>query len=59
MKLLCRYKYKTGNSSEEIFQQLVYLDEERSRMVDVILRDSDLNNDGYNDYAQFKQTENK
>jgi len=27
-------------------------------MVD-ILRDSDLNNDGYNDYAEFKQTENK
>jgi len=50
---------ETGNSSEDIFQQLVYLDEERSPMVDVILRDSDLNNDGYNDYAEFKQTENK
>jgi hypothetical protein len=32
-------------------------------VVDVILRgsdlNSDLNNDGYNDYAEFKQTENK
>lgn len=48
-----------GNSSEDIFQQLAYSDEERSHMVDVILRDSGLNNDGYNDYAEFKQTENK
>jgi hypothetical protein len=31
----------------------------KGHMVDVILRDSDLNNDEYNDYAELKQTENK
>jgi Ca2+-binding EF-hand superfamily protein len=29
-----------------------------SNVVDVILRDSDANKDGFIDYAEFKQTEN-
>jgi Ca2+-binding EF-hand superfamily protein len=28
-------------------------------MVDALLRNSDLNNDGFIDYAEFKQAENK
>jgi Ca2+-binding EF-hand superfamily protein len=29
-----------------------------SNVVDIILTDSDLNSDGFIDYAEFKQTEN-
>jgi Ca2+-binding EF-hand superfamily protein len=39
-------------------QQPVYSDEEISSMIDVLLKNSDLNNDGFIDYTEFKQTEN-
>jgi Ca2+-binding EF-hand superfamily protein len=39
-------------------QQPVYSDEELSSMIDVLLRNNDLNSDGFIDYAEFKQTEN-
>jgi Ca2+-binding EF-hand superfamily protein len=44
--------------SGNVDQQPVYSDEEISSMIDVLLRNSDLNNDGFIDYAEFKQTEN-
>jgi Ca2+-binding EF-hand superfamily protein len=39
-------------------QQPVYSDEEISGMIDVLLKNSDLNSDGFIDYTEFKQTEN-
>jgi hypothetical protein len=49
---------ETNAPSENMDQQHVYSDEEISNMVDVLLMNSDLNNDGFIDYAEFKQTEN-
>jgi hypothetical protein len=49
---------ETNSPSENKDQQPVYSDEEISDMVDVLLTNSDLNNDGFIDYAEFKQTEN-
>jgi Ca2+-binding EF-hand superfamily protein len=37
-------------------QQPVYPDEEISSMIDILLKNSDLNNDGFIDYTEFKQT---
>jgi hypothetical protein len=50
---------ETNTPSENKHEQPVYSDEDISNMVDVLMRDSDLNNDGFIDYAEFKQTEKK
>jgi Ca2+-binding EF-hand superfamily protein len=50
---------ETNTPSENRDQQPIYSDETISNMVDALLRNSDLNNDGFIDYAEFKQAENK
>jgi hypothetical protein len=50
---------ETNTPSENTDQQPIYSDETISNIVDALLRNSDLNNDGFIDYAEFKQTENK
>ncbi|XP_069695094.1 lymphotoxin beta receptor inhibitor isoform X2 [Periplaneta americana] len=51
--------HATNTPTDKMEQQAVYSDEEIANMVDDIMKDSDLNNDGFIDYAEYKQSENK